>query len=157
MTPRVLVQEAPFDVAAEMAALSAGRTDIGAVASFTGLVRGEGGRADDNLAAMVLEHYPAMTQRALEGIAAQAAQRWPLTGCTVIHRFGRLEPGAPIVLVLTASAHRAAALESCAFLMDWLKTRAPFWKREELAEGGARWVEARNADDEAAARWEGPA
>ena len=152
MTPRVLVQEAPFDVAAEMAALSAGRTDIGAVASFTGLCR-----ADDGLAAMVLEHYPAMTQRALEGIAAQAAQRWPLTGCTVIHRFGRLEPGAPIVLVLTASAHRAAALESCAFLMDWLKTKAPFWKREELRDGGTRWVEARDADDAAAARWEGPA
>ena len=144
MAPRVLVQEAPFDVAAETAALTQGRTDIGAVASFIGLCR-----ADDGLAAMVLEHYPAMTQRALEAIAAQAMQRWPLTGCTVIHRFGRLEPGAPIVLVLTASAHRAAALDSCAFLMDWLKTKAPFWKREELAESGARWVEARDADEDA--------
>lgn len=151
MAPRVLVQEAPFDVAAETAALTQGRTDIGAVASFIGLCR-----ADDGLAAMVLEHYPAMTQRALEAIAAQAMQRWPLTGCTVIHRFGRLEPGAPIVLVLTASAHRAAALDSCAFLMDWLKTKAPFWKREELAEGGARWVEARDADEDAASRWEAP-
>ena len=151
MAPRVLVQEAPFDVAAETAALTQGRTDIGAVASFIGLCR-----ADDGLAAMVLEHYPAMTQRALEAIAAQAMQRWPLTGCTVIHRFGRLEPGAPIVLVLTASAHRAAALDSCAFLMDWLKTKAPFWKREELTEGGARWVEARDADEDAASRWEAP-
>jgi molybdopterin synthase catalytic subunit len=151
MAPRVLVQEAPFDVAAETAALTQGRTDIGAVASFIGLCR-----ADNGLAAMVLEHYPAMTQRALEAIAAQAMQRWPLTGCTVIHRFGRLEPGAPIVLVLTASAHRAAALDSCAFLMDWLKTKAPFWKREELTEGGARWVEARDADEDAASRWEAP-
>ena len=147
--PQVRVQEAPFDVAAEMAALTAGRTDIGAVASFTGLCR-----ADDGLTAMVLEHYPAMTQRALEAIAAEAAQRWPLTGCTVIHRVGRLEPGTPIVLVLTASAHRAAALDACAFLMDWLKTKAPFWKREELAAGGARWVEARDADTDAASRWD---
>ena len=146
--PRIHVQEASFDVAAEMAALTASRTDIGAVASFTGLCR-----ADDGLAAMVLEHYPAMTQRALETIAAEAMARWPLTGCTVIHRVGRLEPGAPIVLVLTASAHRAAALEACAFLMDWLKTKAPFWKREELAAGGHRWVEAREADADAATRW----
>lgn len=146
---RVRVQEAPFDVAAEMASLSAGRTDIGAVASFTGLCR-----ADEGLAAMVLEHYPAMTRRALEGIAAEAMRRWPLTGCTVIHRVGRLEPGAPIVLVLTASAHRAAALDACAFLIDWLKTKAPFWKREEGAGGTHRWVEARTADDTAAERWD---
>lgn len=109
---RVLVQEAPFDIAAEMAALTQGRTDIGAVASFTGICR-----ADDGLSAMVLEHYPAMTERALTAIVAQAQARWPLTGCTVIHRVGRLLPGAPIVLVLTASAHRAAALEACAFLV----------------------------------------
>jgi len=102
---------------------------------------------------MVLEHYLAMTERALAGIVAQAQARWPLTGCTVIHRVGRLTPGAPIVLVLTASAHRAAALEACAFLMDWLKTRAPFWKREEPVDGAPRWVEARDADEEAAARW----
>lgn len=147
--PRILVQEAPFDVAAEMAALTASRTDVGALASFTGLCR-----ADDGLSAMVLEHYPAMTERALARIADEAMARWPLTGCTVIHRVGRLLPGEPIVLVLAASAHRAAALEACAFLMDWLKTRAPFWKREEPAEGAPRWVEAREADDEAAARWQ---
>jgi molybdopterin synthase catalytic subunit len=145
---RIAVQEAPFDLAAESAALSAGRTDVGAIASFVGLCR-----ADDGLGAMVLEHYPAMTERAIGKIVAEAETRWPLTGCTVIHRVGRLEPGAPIVLVLTASSHRAAALESCAFLIDWLKTKAPFWKREELLAGGARWVEAKTGDDAAADRW----
>ena len=145
---RIAVQEAPFDLAAESAALSAGRTDVGAIASFVGLCR-----ADDGLSAMVLEHYPAMTERAIAKIVAEAEARWPLTGCTVIHRVGRLEPGAPIVLVLTASSHRAAALESCAFLIDWLKTKAPFWKREELAAGGTRWVEAKAGDDAAADRW----
>lgn len=145
---RIAVQEAPFDVAAETALLTQGRTDIGAVASFIGLCR-----ADDGLAAMVLEHYPAMTERAMAKIAAEAEARWPLTGCTLIHRVGRLEPGAPIVLVLTASGHRAAALESCAFLMDWLKTKAPFWKREEFTAGHARWVEARAEDETAATRW----
>lgn len=145
---RIAVQQAPFDVAAETAALTAGRTDIGALASFIGICR-----ADDGLAAMVLEHYPGMTERALAKIAAEAEARWPLTGCTLIHRVGRLEPGAPIVLVLTASGHRAAALEACAFLMDWLKTRAPFWKREEFTAGHARWVEARAEDDAAAQRW----
>ena len=145
---RIAVQEAPFDVAAETALLTQGRTDIGAVASFIGLCR-----ADDGLAAMVLEHYPVMTERAMARIAAEAEARWPLTGCTLIHRVGRLEPGAPIVLVLTASGHRAAALESCAFLMDWLKTKAPFWKREEFTAGHARWVEARAEDETAATRW----
>jgi molybdopterin synthase catalytic subunit len=105
---------------------------------------------------MVLEHYPGMTERALGRIAAEAEARWPLTGCTVIHRVGRILPGEPIVLVLTASAHRAAALESCAFLIDWLKTKAPFWKREEFADGDARWVAAKNEDDAAAARWSAP-
>lgn len=142
------MQDAVFDVAAETAALTAGRTDIGAVASFIGVCR-----ADDGLAAMVLEHYPGMTERAMAKIAAEAEARWPLTGCTLIHRVGRLEPGAPIVLVLTASAHRQAALESCAFLMDWLKTKAPFWKREEFTAGAARWVEARAEDDAAAQKW----
>jgi molybdopterin synthase catalytic subunit len=146
---RILVQEALFDMAAETAALTAGRTDIGGVASFLGVCRG-----DDSLAAMVLEHYPGMTERALGRIAAEAEARWPLTGCTVIHRVGRILPGEPIVLVLTASAHRAAALESCAFLIDWLKTKAPFWKREEFADGDARWVAAKNEDDAAAARWQ---
>ncbi len=142
----VRVQEAAFDLAAESALLAAGRTDIGGMASFVGLCR-----ADDGLAALTLEHYPGMTERA---IAAQAEARWPLTGCTVIHRVGRLPPGEPIVLVLTASSHRAAALESCAFLIDWLKTRAPFWKREEFADGRERWVEAKAEDDAAASRWE---
>ena len=145
---RILVQEALFDMATESAALTAGRTDIGGVASFLGVCRG-----DDALAAMVLEHYPGMTERALGRIAAEAEARWPLTGCTVIHRVGRILPGEPIVLVLTASAHRAAALESCAFLIDWLKTKAPFWKREEFTDGDARWVAAKHEDDAAAARW----
>jgi molybdopterin synthase catalytic subunit len=148
----VRVQEAGFDLAAESAALTEGRTDIGGLASFVGLCR-----ADDGLAALVLEHYPGMTEAAIARIAAEAEARWPLTGCTVIHRVGRLPPGEPIVLVLTASSHRAAALESCAFLIDWLKTRAPFWKREEFASGAERWVEAKAADDAAAARWDAPA
>jgi molybdopterin synthase catalytic subunit len=147
-TPRVLVQEGPFDLAAETARLQDGRTDVGGLASFLGICRADGG-----LSAMVLEHYPGMTERALTRIAEDACARWPLSGCTVIHRHGRLVPGDPIVLVLTASAHRQAALESCAFLIDWLKTRAPFWKREEFAAGAARWVEAKAEDDEAAARW----
>ncbi len=146
--PIVRVQEATFDLGAEAAALTAGRVDVGGLASFVGLCRD-----DDGLAAMVLEHYPGMTERAISRIAAEACARWPLSGCTVIHRVGRLPPGAPIVLVLTASSHRAAALESCAFLIDWLKTRAPFWKREEFATGEARWVEAKAEDDAAAARW----
>ena len=147
--PRISVQDAPFDLGAESAALTAGREDVGGVASFVGLCR-----ADDGLQALVLEHYPGMTERAIAGIAAEACARWPLSGCTVVHRVGRIHPGEPIVLVLTASAHRAAALESCAFLIDWLKTGAPFWKREEFADGrGERWVEAKAEDDAAAARW----
>jgi len=145
---RISVQEAVFDLAAESAALAAGRADVGGIASFVGICR-----ADDGIAAMVLEHYPGMTEKALAGIAAEAERRWPLTGCTIIHRVGRLEPGAPIVLVLTASAHRSAALESCAFLIDWLKTGAPFWKREEFADGTTRWVEARSEDEAATRRW----
>jgi molybdopterin synthase catalytic subunit len=148
VVPRILVQEAPFDLGAETAALYAGRDDVGGLASFLGICRGDGG-----LGAMVLEHYPGMTERALDKIAREACARWPLTACTIIHRHGRLVPGDPIVLVLTASAHRVAALESCAFLIDWLKTKAPFWKREEFAGGEARWVEAKAEDDEAAARW----
>lgn len=144
----IRVQEAPFDLAAESAALTAGRDDIGGLASFVGLCR-----ADDGLAALVLEHYPGMTERALADIAAQAEARWPLTGCTVIHRTGRILPGQPIVLVLTASRHRTAALEACAFLIDWLKTGAPFWKHEEFADGATRWVAAKASDDTAAAKW----
>jgi molybdopterin synthase catalytic subunit len=147
-TPRVLVQEAAFDLAGETTRLQNTGAEVGGLASFLGICR-----SDDGLSAMVLEHYPGMTERALTRIAEEACARWPLTGCTVIHRYGRLVPGDPIVLVLTASAHRSAALESCAFLIDWLKTKAPFWKREDFAGGEARWVEAKSEDDEAAARW----
>lgn len=154
MTPTVRVSEAPFDLGAEAATLSAGRTDVGGVASFVGLCRGDDGPGQEKLAALVLEHYPGMTERAIERIAAEACARWPLTGCTVVHRVGRILPGEGIVLVLTASAHRVAALEACAFLIDWLKTRAPFWKREEFAGGAERWVAARAEDDSRAAAWE---
>jgi molybdopterin synthase catalytic subunit len=150
---RVVVQAAPFDVAAELAALTAARTDIGGIGLFVGTVRDTaGGR---RLAAMTLEHYPGMTERALAAIVAEAQARWPLAGCTVIHRIGRLTPGEGIVLVAAASAHRQAALEATAFLIDWLKTRAPFWKHEEFADGGGAWVAARETDDLAAARWAG--
>jgi molybdopterin synthase catalytic subunit len=144
------VQAEPFDAGAEAAALSAGRSDIGAIVSFTGLVR-----ADDDLVALTLEHYPAMTTRQLAAIAAQAWARWPLLGGTVIHRHGRLLPGEPIVLVAIASAHRGAAFEAAEFLMDWLKTRAPFWKQEDRGQE-QRWVAAKASDDAAAARWEAP-
>ena len=146
----IKVQDAPFDVGAELAALSAGRTDIGAVASFTGLVRDVAG--DRQISAMTLEHYSGMTEKKLAEIDAEAQRRWPLEASLIIHRYGRLEPGEQIVLVVTASAHRAAALESCAFLIDWLKTKAPFWKLEETG-GEAKWVDARATDDKAAERW----
>lgn len=142
----VRVQAAPFDTGVEMAALLSGRTDIGGIGCFVGVVRG-------GIRAMTLEHYPGMTARSLDAIAAEAQARWNLLGCTVIHRHGRLLPGDPIVLVLTASQHRAAALDATAFLMDWLKTRAPFWKHEEQEDGTAAWVDARDADTAAAARW----
>ena len=147
----IRVQREPFDAGAELAALTRGNHAIGGVACFVGLVRDMAG--DRPIASMTLEHYPGMTERQLERIEAEAKARWPLAASLVVHRYGRLEPGDPIVLVITASAHRQAAFESCAFLMDWLKTRAPFWKLEETAEG-ARWVEARDSDDNAAARWE---
>ncbi|HVB69620.1 MAG TPA: molybdenum cofactor biosynthesis protein MoaE [Acetobacteraceae bacterium] len=148
---RILVQTADFDTGAELARLTAGRSDIGGIGCFVGTVRDTA--AGRPIAALTLEHYPAMTERALAGIAAEAERRWDLLGCTVIHRVGRLLPGEPIVLVLAASAHRQAALEATAFLIDWLKTKAPFWKKEELADGVAAWVEAREADTQAAARW----
>lgn len=146
----VRVQAADFDVGAEYAALTTGRHDIGGVGCFVGVVRDN---ADRRLAALTLEHYPAMTTAALARIAAEAERRWSLIGCTVIHRHGRLEPGANIVLVLAASSHRQDALSATAFLIDWLKTKAPFWKKEEFADGLSNWVEARAADDAAAARW----
>ena len=145
----VRVQTDPFDIAAEIRALTGTDRDIGAVVTFTGLVREIAGGADE---AMTLEHYPGMTERALSTIEAEAHARWPLSGVTVIHRVGRLEPGDDIVLVVTASRHRQAAFEAAAFLMDWLKTKAPFWKKEETA-AGAAWVDARESDDAAAARW----
>ena len=147
----IRVQEEAFDVGAELAALTAGRTDVGAVASFVGLVRDLAG--SERIAAMTLEHYPGMTEKKLAEIEAEAKARWPLQASLIVHRYGRMEPGEPIVLVATASAHRAAALEACAFLIDWLKTRAPFWKLEETG-GEARWVAARDEDDAAAARWQ---
>ncbi len=146
--PAVSVQAEPFDVAAEMAQLAGSRTDIGAIASFIGLCR-----ADDGLAGMTLEHWPGVTERAISAIVQDALARFPLTGCRVIHRYGPMRPGDGIVLVLAASAHRAAALEAVGFLMDWLKTKAPFWKREDFHDGSHRWVEAKADDDAAAARW----
>jgi molybdopterin synthase catalytic subunit len=147
----IRVQTADFDIAAETAALTRGRADIGAVASFIGTVRGTvHGRA---LEAMTLEHYPGMTERALAAIAAEAERRWTLLGCTLIHRIGPLAPGANIVLVLAAASHRQPALEATAFLIDWLKTKAPFWKKERFADGAEAWVDAREDDEAAAARW----
>ena len=149
----IRVQVEDFDVGAELARLTAGRTDVGGVASFIGLVRDLAGGAE--VGAMTLEHYPGMTEKKLAEIEAEAHRRWPLQASLIIHRYGRLEPGDRIVLVATASPHRQAALESCAFLIDWLKTKAPFWKVEETA-AGPRWVEARGSDDEATARWSPP-
>jgi molybdopterin synthase catalytic subunit len=150
MTPLVRIQSEPFDVAAETARLTGGQTGIGAIVTFTGLCRDEGGR----LAALELEHYPGMAEEEIGRVAAEAAQRWPLFGLTAIHRHGLIRPGEDIVLVIAASAHRRAAFEAADFLMDYLKTRAPFWKREHLIDGGVGgWVEAKAEDDAAAARW----
>ena len=151
ITPLVSIQSNDFDIAAEIAALTEGRGDIGAVVTFTGLCRNECG----TLAALELEHYPGMAEAEIARIAAQAMTRWPLTGLRVIHRVGKIAPGGNIVLVIAASAHRQAAFEGASYLMDYLKTRAPFWKKEHLADGSTGgWVEAREADDEAARKWE---
>jgi molybdopterin synthase catalytic subunit len=149
--PTVRVQEADFDVGGELEALARGRVDVGAVASFVGLVRD----ANDGHAirGMTLEHYPGMTEKALEAIVAEAHGRWDLIDTVVIHRVGALAPGERIVLVGVASAHRGEAFAACEFIMDYLKTRAPFWKREDTP-GGSRWVEARASDDAAAGRWD---
>jgi molybdopterin synthase catalytic subunit len=147
---RIRVQEADFDLTAETEALLAGCDGAGAVASFLGVVRST---QDRPIEAMTLEHYPAMTQPALERIAAEAVRRFALLGCTVIHRYGTLRVGEKIVLVLAAAFHRQAALDATGFLIDWLKTSAPFWKKEHFAGGDAAWVSARAEDDEAAARW----
>lgn len=143
----VSVQTADFDPGVEIAALSAGSDDAGAVASFLGLVRCDGG-----LLEMTLEHYPGMTEKALAAIVAEAGLRWTLLRVRVIHRVGPLRPGERIVFVGVASRHRGDAFDACAFIMDYLKTRAPFWKRE-ITSSGARWVDARESDEVAAARW----
>lgn len=148
----VRVQHEDFDVGAALDGLTADRRDIGGVASFVGLVRDMA--PPDRLVAMTLEHYPGMTEAELARLEAEARARWPLTDCLIIHRHGRLTPGDRIVLVAAASAHRRAALEACAFLIDWLKTQAPFWKLEETEATGRHWVEAKAADDEAATRWQ---
>lgn len=151
----VSVQEADFDPGEEAAQLSAGRDDVGALATFTGLVRADkqNGAQGSGVQAMTLEHYPGMTEKALEAIVAEAQTRWPaVLGVRVIHRVGRLAPGDRIVFVGVAGAHRGEAFAACEFIMDYLKTRAPFWKKEDTEEGG-RWVDARDSDDEAAGRW----
>ena len=149
----IKVQREDFDVGREIAALSDGNHAVGGLAIFIGLVRDMVG--DKPVGAMTLEHYPGMTEKMLAKIEAEACARWPLEASLVIHRYGRLEPGDRIVLVAAASAHRQAALEACQFLIDWLKTKAPFWKLEEGPDGAA-WVEARADDDATAARWDQP-
>ena len=146
----VRVQSEDFDVGRELEQLGRGRTGIGAVVSFVGLVRDMAG--DQPLRALTLEHYPGMTERELAAVEAEARRRWPLEEAVIIHRTGRLLPGDRIVLVAVASGHRAAAFAACEFLIDWLKTRAPFWKLEETP-AGAHWVEAKTGDEDAAARW----
>lgn len=154
---RIRIQTEDFDAGAEIAAITAGRTEIGGIGCFIGTVRDNPGISDapgaHPVTAMTLEHYPAMTERAIERIVAEAEGRWPLLGCTVIHRVGRLQAGDNIVLVVAASSHRQAALEATAFLIDWLKTKAPFWKLEETPKG-EHWVEAHSDDDDAARKWE---
>ena len=150
----IRVQSEPFDTGLELARLLAGRVEIGGIGAFVGVVRSAS--AADPLQALTLEHYPGMTERALSSIVAEAESRWNLLGCTVIHRYGRLVPGDPIVLVLAASTHREPALAATSFLIDWLKTRAPFWKQEQHQDGSAHWVDARDDDDAAAARWDQP-
>ncbi|HVZ08210.1 molybdenum cofactor biosynthesis protein MoaE [Rhodopila sp.] len=150
---RILVQTEDFDIGAEIAALTAGRPDIGGIGCFIGTVRNHASGHAEQVTGMTLEHYPGMTERAIARIVAEAEARWPLKGVTVIHRVGPLRTGDNIVLVIAASAHRQAALDATSFLIDWLKTKAPFWKREDLAGGAGAWVDAREEDDTAAARW----
>jgi molybdopterin synthase catalytic subunit len=148
--PTVRIQAEDFDIGAEIARLSSGRADIGAVVTFSGLCRDEGGE----LAALELEHYPGMAEAEIARIADEALRRWQLNGLTVIHRHGRIAPGHNIVLVIAASPHRHAAFEAASFLMDYLKSRAPFWKKEHRRDGTtAGWVDAKESDDQAAARW----
>jgi molybdopterin synthase catalytic subunit len=147
----IRVQEADFDIGAEIQHMTEGKVEVGALACFVGLVRDVAD--DDRIESMTLEHYPGMTERQLEKLEAEARRRWTLNDVLIVHRYGTLLPGDRIVLVATASSHRQAALESCEFLIDWLKTKAPFWKKEQTPEG-ARWVEAKDDDDAQADRWE---
>jgi molybdopterin synthase catalytic subunit len=148
--PRIIVQTADFDIEAEIALMTSGKPNVGAVVTFTGVCRDEGGQ----LAALELEHYGGMAESEIRSIVEDAAGRWPLTGVSVIHRYGKMKPGDRIVLVATASEHRQAALEAAGFLMDFLKSRAPFWKKEHMRDGSeGDWVAAAAHDDEAAARW----
>ena len=150
IVPTVSIQAEDFDVAAEIAKLTAGRADVGAVVTFSGLCRDEAGA----LSALELEHYPGMAQDEISRIAGEAVERWALQGLTAIHRYGKIKPGENIVLVVAASSHRHAAFEAASFLMDFLKSRAPFWKKEHRADGSkGGWVDAKEADEEAAARW----
>ncbi|MEZ5872587.1 MAG: molybdenum cofactor biosynthesis protein MoaE [Nitratireductor sp.] len=150
LEPVVRIQREDFDVAEEIARISRDQRDIGAVVTFTGLCRDEGG----SLAALELEHYPGMAEAEIMRIARQAIERWPLKALVAVHRFGKIAPGGNIVLVVAASAHRQAAFEAASFLMDFLKTRAPLWKKEHLIDGSeGKWVDAREADNEAAERW----
>lgn len=153
MSARILVrvQKEIFDAAAEAAGLTEGRSDIGALVTFTGLCRDEGGA----LAALEIEHYPGMAEEEIRRVAVDAAARWPLEGIVAIHRFGLIRPGEPIVLVVAASTHRAEAFAAARFLMDYLKTEAPFWKKQHLATGTGGWVEAKAEDEAAAQKWRG--
>ena len=151
MPATIRLQRENFDPAAEAAALTRGRTDIGALVTFTGICRGA--EAGEPIAALTLEHYPGMAEAEIARHVEEAEKRWPLLGVTVIHRYGRLVPGANVVFVATTSSHRSAAFAAAEFLMDYLKTRAPFWKKEERA-AGADWVEARQTDDAAVERWQ---
>ncbi|WP_442577383.1 molybdenum cofactor biosynthesis protein MoaE [Mesorhizobium sp. ASY16-5R] len=149
--PTVRIQREDFDTAAEIARLGEGRSDVGAIVTFSGLCRDEAG----TLAALELEHYPGMAEAEIARIAREAADRWPVTGLTAIHRFGRIQPGENIVLVVAASSHRQAAFEAASFLMDYLKTRAPFWKKEHRRDGSVGdWVEAKDTDQAATLRWQ---
>lgn len=153
MQTTVRLQREEFDAAVEAAALTRGRTDIGALVTFTGICRGA--ESGEPIAALTLEHYPGMADAEIARHVEEAKARWPLMGVTIIHRYGRIAPGENIVLVVTASSHREAAFAAAEFLMDYLKTRAPFWKQVEAA-AGKTWVEAKDADDAAAARWRKP-
>jgi molybdopterin synthase catalytic subunit len=152
-TSTIRIQSEPFDAAAEARKLCGGRTDVGALVTFTGICRGNEG--SEPIAALTLEHYPGMAEAEIERHVAEANARWPLIGVTVIHRHGRIVPGDDIMMVATASSHREAAFAAAEFLMDYLKTRAPFWKQVEKADGNV-WVEAKATDDAAAGRWAAP-